>query len=81
MLYVKRNPMLRAKIVDGTILAAAVVLNSIPKKAGSVIVVGKLSKVALSLCLALSKKGVKVCTFIFLRLISFFFSSIKCFQC
>ncbi|XP_042453335.1 very-long-chain aldehyde decarbonylase GL1-6-like [Zingiber officinale] len=59
-LYVKRNPMLKAKIVDGTSLATAVLLNRIPEETESVLLVGRVSKLALSLCLALSHKGIKV---------------------
>ncbi|XP_074577224.1 very-long-chain aldehyde decarbonylase GL1-6-like [Curcuma longa] len=58
-LYVKRNPMLKVKIVDGTNLATAVLLNHIPEETSSVLV-GRVSKLALSLCLALSRKGIKV---------------------
>lgn len=59
-LYVKRNPMLKAKIVDGTSLATAVLLNHIPEETESVLLVGRVSKLALSLCLALSCKGIEV---------------------
>ncbi|XP_042422212.1 very-long-chain aldehyde decarbonylase GL1-6-like [Zingiber officinale] len=59
-LYVKRNPMLKAKIVDGTSLATAVLLNHIPKETESVLLAGRVSKLALSLCLALSHKGIEV---------------------
>lgn len=52
--------MLKAKIVDGTSLATAVLLNHIPKETESVLLVGRVSKLAFSLCLALSHKAIKV---------------------
>ncbi|CAL9148187.1 unnamed protein product, partial [Musa hybrid cultivar] len=61
MLYVKRNPKLKVRIVDGTSLAVAVVLHSIPKGTQSVLLlVGNVSKMALSLCLALCKVDIQV---------------------
>ncbi|KAJ8498668.1 hypothetical protein OPV22_009220 [Ensete ventricosum] len=61
MLYVKRNPKLKVRIVDGTSLAVAVVLNSIPKGTQSVLLlVGNVSKMALSLCLALCQIDIQV---------------------
>ncbi|WOK95389.1 protein ECERIFERUM 1-like [Canna indica] len=60
MFYVKRNPMLKAKIVDGTSLAAAVALQNVPKGTESVLLVGKISKMALCLCLALSQIRVQI---------------------
>ncbi|KAJ8498669.1 hypothetical protein OPV22_009221 [Ensete ventricosum] len=61
MLYVKRNPKLKGRIVDGTSLAVAVVLNSIPKGTQSVLLlVENVSKMALSLCLALCQIDIEV---------------------
>ncbi|CAD5191286.1 unnamed protein product [Musa acuminata subsp. malaccensis] len=61
MLYVKRNPKLKVRIVDGTSLAVAVVLHSIPEGTQSVLLlVGNVSKMALSLCLALCKVDIQV---------------------
>ena len=61
MLYVKRNPKLKVRIVDGTSLAVAVVLHSIPKGTQSVLLlVGNVSKMALSLCLALCQVDIQV---------------------
>lgn len=45
-LYVKKNPNLKVKISDGSCLAVAAVLNSIPEGTKQVIMRGKLSKVA-----------------------------------
>ncbi|CAL9082338.1 unnamed protein product [Musa acuminata var. zebrina] len=61
MLYVTRNPKLNVRIVDGTSLAVAVVLHSIPKGTHSVLLlVGNVSKMALSLCLALCQIDIQV---------------------
>lgn len=61
MLYVKRNPKLKVRIVDGTSLAVAVVIHSIPKGTQSVLLlVGNVSKMALSLCLALCQIDIQV---------------------
>lgn len=62
-LYVSRNPNLKVKIVDGSSLAAAVVLNNIPKGTTQVLLMGKLTKVAYALAFALCQRGVKVCFF------------------
>ena len=45
-LYVRRNPKLKVKVVDGSSLVVAVVLNSIPKGTTQVLLRGKLNKVA-----------------------------------
>ncbi|KAJ7961837.1 protein ECERIFERUM 1-like [Quillaja saponaria] len=59
-LYVDRNPKLRVKVVDGSSLAVAVVLNSIPKGTTRVLLRGKLTKVAYATAFTLSQKGIKV---------------------
>ncbi|KAJ7947313.1 Protein ECERIFERUM 1-like [Quillaja saponaria] len=59
-LYVDRNPKLRVKVVDGSSLAVAVVLNNIPKGTTQVLLRGKLTKVACATAFALSQKGIKV---------------------
>ncbi|XP_049412073.1 very-long-chain aldehyde decarbonylase CER1-like isoform X6 [Solanum stenotomum] len=51
--YVKRYPHLKVKVVDGSSLAVAVVLNSIPEGTSQVVLRGSLSKVANSIALAL----------------------------
>ncbi|KAI3873072.1 hypothetical protein MKW92_020447 [Papaver armeniacum] len=62
--YVQKHPTLKIKIVDGSSLAAAIVLNSITTlKAQQPVVVmmrGKLTKVACYLALALCQRGVQV---------------------
>ncbi|OIT34308.1 PREDICTED: protein ECERIFERUM 1-like isoform X1 [Nicotiana attenuata] len=60
--YIKRNPELKVKLVDGSSLAVAVVLNSIPKGTTQVVLGGHLSKVAYSIALALCKDGIQVIT-------------------
>ncbi|KAK6283186.1 hypothetical protein POUND7_017011 [Theobroma cacao] len=59
-LYIQRHPKLKIKIVDGSSLAAAVVVNSIPEETRQVVLRGKLSKVAYAIALALCQKGVKI---------------------
>ncbi|XP_047341182.1 very-long-chain aldehyde decarbonylase CER1-like [Impatiens glandulifera] len=59
-LYIKRNPNLKVKVVDGSSLAVAVVLNIIPKGTTQVILRGNLSKVALGIAIALCQRGIKV---------------------
>ncbi|XP_049368819.1 very-long-chain aldehyde decarbonylase CER1-like isoform X3 [Solanum verrucosum] len=51
--YVKRYLHLKVKVVDGSSLAVAVVLNSIPEGTSQVVLRGSLSKVAISIALAL----------------------------
>ncbi|XP_022974972.1 protein ECERIFERUM 1-like [Cucurbita maxima] len=59
-LYVQRNPKLRVRVVDGSSLAVAVVLNSIPKCATQVLLTGKLTKVACALAYSLCQRGIQV---------------------
>ncbi|KAK7286935.1 hypothetical protein RJT34_22303 [Clitoria ternatea] len=61
-LYVSRHPKLKVKVVDGSSLAVAVVLNSIPKGTTQVHLRGKLTKVAYALAFTLCRQGVKVAT-------------------
>ena len=61
--YVERNPKLKTKVVDGSGLAAAVVLNSIPKGTREVLFRGAPSKVAYALVFALWRQGIQVFTF------------------
>ncbi|RVW22814.1 Protein ECERIFERUM 1 [Vitis vinifera] len=62
-LYIHLNPKLKIKVVDGSSLAVAVVLNSIPKGTTQVLFRGKLSKVAYFTAIALCQKGIQVTTF------------------
>ncbi|KAL0339158.1 UNVERIFIED_CONTAM: Very-long-chain aldehyde decarbonylase CER1 [Sesamum angustifolium] len=52
-LFLRKHPKLKLKLVDGSSLAVAVVLNSIPKGTTQVLLRGKLSKIANSIALAL----------------------------
>ncbi|XVF00552.1 hypothetical protein REPUB_Repub04eG0010400 [Reevesia pubescens] len=61
-LYIQRYPKLKIKLVDGSSLAAAVVVNSIPEGTSQVLLVGKVSKVSYAIALALCQKGVQVAT-------------------
>ncbi|KAK2650907.1 hypothetical protein Ddye_018396 [Dipteronia dyeriana] len=61
-LYVQRMPEMKMKVVDGTSLAVAVIVNSIPKGTTQVLLRGKLTKVAYALVFALCQKGLQVVT-------------------
>ncbi|TQD94860.1 hypothetical protein C1H46_019560 [Malus baccata] len=61
-LYVQRHPHLKIKVVDGSSLAVAVILNSIPKGTTQVVFRGNLTKVAYALAFALYQKGIQVAT-------------------
>lgn len=58
--YLDNYPKLKVKVVDGSSLAVAVVLNSIPKGTSQVVFRGGFSKVAYSVVSALCHKGIKV---------------------
>ncbi|KAG5627155.1 hypothetical protein H5410_012373 [Solanum commersonii] len=60
--YLKRYPHLKVKVVDGSSLAVAVVLNSIPEGTSQVVLRGSLSKVANSIALALCQGEIQVVT-------------------
>ncbi|KAL3572905.1 hypothetical protein D5086_026809 [Populus alba] len=59
-LYVQRHPRLKTKVVDGSSLAVAAVLNSIPKGTTQVLHRGNLSKVAYAVALNLCRRGIQV---------------------
>ncbi|KZV43520.1 protein ECERIFERUM 1-like [Dorcoceras hygrometricum] len=61
-LFLRKHPQLKVKLVDGSSLAVAIVLNSIPKGTSQVVLRGKLSKIAYSIALALCQGGVQVYT-------------------
>ncbi|KAM5554409.1 very-long-chain aldehyde decarbonylase CER1 [Rosa sericea] len=61
-LYVHRNPQLKIKVVDGSSLAVAVILNSIPKGTTQVLLRGNLTKVAYALAFSLCQRGIQVAT-------------------
>ncbi|PIN12589.1 hypothetical protein CDL12_14790 [Handroanthus impetiginosus] len=62
-LFIERHPKLTTKIVDGSCLAVAVVLNSIPKGTTEVLFRGALSKIAHAIVSALCHQGIQVATF------------------
>ncbi|XP_058224197.1 very-long-chain aldehyde decarbonylase CER1-like [Rhododendron vialii] len=60
--YIQRYPQLKVKVVDGSSLVVAVVLNSVPKGTTQVLLRGSLSKVAYSIASALCQRGIQVST-------------------
>ncbi|XP_022155719.1 protein ECERIFERUM 1-like isoform X2 [Momordica charantia] len=61
-IYIKRHPKLKLKLVDGSSLAAAIVVNTIPKGTTQVLLRGNLSKVAYAIADALCQMGFQVAT-------------------
>ncbi|KAI3439200.1 PPM-type phosphatase domain-containing protein [Psidium guajava] len=61
-LYVERHPEFKVRLVDGSGLAVAVVVNSIPKGTVQVLLRGKLTKVAYAIAFALCQSGIQVAT-------------------
>ncbi|CAH8250746.1 unnamed protein product [Arabidopsis lyrata] len=59
-IYVQKYPKLKIKLVDGSSMAAAVVINNIPKETTEIVFRGNLTKVASAVVFALCQKGVKV---------------------
>ncbi|KAH7653946.1 aldehyde decarbonylase protein [Dioscorea alata] len=59
-LYLRKHPNLNLRIVDGSSLAAAVVLKSIPSGTKQVLLVGTLSKIGCAITTELCKKGIQV---------------------
>lgn len=60
-IYIQKNPQLKMKIVDGSSLVVAIVLNTIPEHTTQVLLCGTLSKVSYAIASALCQRGVKVC--------------------
>ncbi|KAH9605865.1 hypothetical protein KSS87_005804 [Heliosperma pusillum] len=60
--YLEKHPKLKVKVVDGSSLAVAVVVNSIPVGTSHVVFRGRLSKVAYSVVSTLCHKGITVST-------------------
>ncbi|KAK2986122.1 hypothetical protein RJ640_024621, partial [Escallonia rubra] len=58
-LYIRRHPGLKVKLVDGSSLVVAVVLNSIPRGTTQVALRGNLSKVAYHIAFALCQRGIQ----------------------
>ncbi|KAK9930119.1 hypothetical protein M0R45_027174 [Rubus argutus] len=61
-IYVQRNPQLKIKVVDGSSLVVAVILNSIPKGTTQVLITGKLTKIAYALVFSLCQRNIQVAT-------------------
>ncbi|ESQ36861.1 hypothetical protein EUTSA_v10007056mg [Eutrema salsugineum] len=59
-MYVQKHPKLKIKLVDGSSMAAAVVVNSIPKGTSEVVFRGNPTKVASAVVFALCQRGIKV---------------------
>jgi len=62
-LFVSRNPKLKVKVVDGSSLVVALLLNTIPKGTTQVLLRGKLTKVAYALVFSLCQQNVQVIFF------------------
>ncbi|XP_047956764.1 very-long-chain aldehyde decarbonylase CER1-like [Salvia hispanica] len=60
--FLRKHPQLKVKLVDGSSLAVAIVLNSIPKGTTQVVFRGNPNKVAYSIALALCQGGIQVFT-------------------
>ncbi|KAE8714859.1 Protein ECERIFERUM 1 [Hibiscus syriacus] len=58
--YARKHPKLKVKLVDGSSLAVAVLLNNISKGTTQLLLRGKLTKVAVAVAFALSRKGIQV---------------------
>ncbi|KAK9143705.1 hypothetical protein Syun_013105 [Stephania yunnanensis] len=59
-LYVRKHPKLKVRIVDGSTLAVAFVINSISKGTEQVLLKGKVSKVGFAIAESLCRKGIQV---------------------
>ncbi|EEF35902.1 sterol desaturase, putative [Ricinus communis] len=59
-IYIEKHPQLKVKLVDGSSLAAAVVINSIPKGTMQVLLNGKFNKVAKAIASALCLRGTQI---------------------
>lgn len=58
--FTQKYPKLRVRLVDGSGLATAVVLKSIPSGTKEVFLSGSISKVACATAIALCEKGIQV---------------------
>lgn len=65
--YIHKYPKLKVRVVDGSRLATAVVINSLPKATTNVVMTGNLTKVAYTIAYALCQRGVQVVFFSFLK--------------
>ncbi|XP_028796029.1 very-long-chain aldehyde decarbonylase CER1-like [Neltuma alba] len=59
-LYIHKFPDLKIKVIDGSSLAAAIAVNSIPKSTSQVLLRGNFNKVSLAISNALTKRNVQV---------------------
>ncbi|EHA8587100.1 very-long-chain aldehyde decarbonylase GL1-5 [Cocos nucifera] len=59
-LYIQKYPQLKVRIVDGSSLAAAVVINSVPVGTKQIFLTGSVSKVARAIAFTLCKRGIQV---------------------
>jgi aldehyde decarbonylase len=59
-LYIQRHPKMNIKVVDGSSLVVATILNSIPKGNNQVLLRGGFNKIALAIINALCIKNVQV---------------------
>ena len=59
-LYIERHPQLKIKVVDGSSLVVAIVLNTIPKGTTQVLLRGNLNKVAYAIANYLCQRGIQV---------------------
>ncbi|KAJ0475621.1 putative fatty acid hydroxylase [Helianthus annuus] len=59
-LFIRRNPKLKVKLVNGSSLVVAVVVNNIPRGTTQVAFRGNFNKIACYLALALCQKGIQV---------------------
>ena len=64
-MYVRKHPKLKIRIVDGSSLAAAVVVHSIPVGTREVLFRGQITKVARAIVTSLCQNGIKVPIYIF----------------
>ena len=61
-----RHPKLKIKVVDGSSLAVAVLLNTIPKGTTQVLLRGNLTKIAYAIAFALCHKDIQVYIYIYI---------------
>jgi len=64
--FIQKHSDLRTKLVDGSSLAVAVVLHSIPKGTSQVLIRGNLNKLAYAIAHALCARGIQVLSPLFL---------------
>lgn len=60
--YIHKHPEMKVRVVDGSRLTAAVVINSLPKSTTKIVMTGNLTKVAYTIASALCQRGVEVLT-------------------